>query len=85
VELVASLPTSGGPDRLRVVRPGAGPAAPPPAFESGPIEGAFTSGATADLTGDGRDDALLAAEVVGDGGAPATDLWLVTLDPGARP
>jgi hypothetical protein len=94
-ELVASEPTSGEPDRLRVVRlapdgPGLGPAGAPtgagsadgaPAFRSGPMEGQLVAGAAADLTGDGREDALLAALVGGPGGATATELWIVTLDP----
>jgi hypothetical protein len=51
------------------------------AFQSGPIEGQFTAAAAADLTGDGLDDAILAAEVAGQDGTQATELWLLTLDP----
>lgn len=88
-ELVASLASPTAPDRLRVVRlapvglpaagaEGAGPAAPP-AYESPPISGPILCGAAADLTGDGLDDALLAADAVGPDG-PATELWLLTAD-----
>ncbi|MBK9518033.1 MAG: VCBS repeat-containing protein [Anaeromyxobacter sp.] len=81
-ELVASRATAGPGDALRVLRLEAHPPAglPAPAFESAEVEGAFTAGTAADLTGDGLDDALLAAEVRGPDGAPATDLWLLSLD-----
>ena len=84
-ELVASLATPVAPDRLRVVRlapvgadAGAGPPGPA-AFESPPVPGLLLCGAAADLTGDGLDDAVLAADVSGPEGA-ATELWLLTAD-----
>ena len=86
-ELVASQASAGEPDRIRVLRlpaPGRPPGSPSeelPAFRSGPLEGQVVAGAAADLTGDGRDDALFAALVPGPGGGVATELWLVTLDP----
>lgn len=85
-ELVASRATPAPPDALRLLvldGVGAGPPAwqaGPPAWESGPLPVAFTAGAAADLTGDGLDDALLAAEMPGPDGLPVTELWLVTLD-----
>jgi hypothetical protein len=90
-ELVASATGAGGPDRIRVTR--LEPTAttdPSPTqaslagvvFESAPIDGAIIAAAAADLTGDGRDDAVLAAVQPGDDGRPgATVLWLLTLDP----
>jgi hypothetical protein len=76
-EVVASAAEPGAPDRIRVVAP---LASTPLVFESSPVEGALLAGAAADLTGDGIDDALLAAVAGGpDGGA--TDLLLVTADP----
>jgi hypothetical protein len=79
-EVVASAAEPDRPDRLRVI---AALASAPLLFESAPVEGAILAGASADLTGDGIDDALLAA--VRDGGAGGTDLLLVTADPrGAR-
>jgi hypothetical protein len=90
-EVVASLAAPAGPDRLRVLRlaaPAAGGRegrAASTAWESEPIDGALLAGAAADLTGDGVDDALLAAAVTGAGGAPATDLWLLTADPREAP
>ena len=84
-ELVASLATPAAPDRLRVLPLATGGAAPagdrprPIAFESAPLAGLVLCGAAADLTGDGLDDALLAADASGPEGA-ATDLWLLTAD-----
>ncbi len=83
-DLVASLASAAGPDRLRVLRLAApGPAreaaAPRAAWESPPLEGLVLLGAAADLTGDGLDDALLGADASGPEG-PATDLWLLTAD-----
>lgn len=72
-ELVASSAQPGATDRVRVLRLGAPPAA---AFESAAVEGAIVAGAAADLTGDGLDDAVLAAELPGG----RTRLWLVTAD-----
>jgi len=72
-EVVASTAEFDRPDRVRVLVPRA---STPLLFESTPVEGAILAGASADLTGDGIDDAILAA--VRDGG---TDLLLVTADP----
>jgi hypothetical protein len=77
-EVVASAAAAGATDRIRVLAP----LAPSPlAFESPPVEGTILAGAAGDLTGDGVDDALLAAIAPGEGGAPATDLLLITADP----
>jgi hypothetical protein len=73
VEVVASSAVPGPTDRVRVLRPGA---AAETAFTSAPVDGAFLAGAAADLTGDGIDDAVLAA-VLPDG---RTRLWLLTAD-----
>jgi len=83
-ELVASQASPSAPDRLRVLQlpppgAGAGDRPRPPAFESPPIDGLVLCGAAADLTGDGLDDAVLAADVGGPEGA-ATELWLLTAD-----
>lgn len=84
-ELVASLATPAAPDRIRVLPLAAigesAAAGQPraPAFESPPVAGLLLCGAAADLTGDGLDDALLAADVSGPEGA-ATELWLLTAD-----
>jgi hypothetical protein len=43
------------------------------------VAGLILCGAGADLTGDGVDDALLAADAGGPDG-PATELWLLTAD-----
>jgi len=78
-ELIASAPEAGATDRVRVLRwpPGPGPEAPPlVVLESPALPGSILSGAAADLTGDGVDDAVLAA-VLPDGGS---ELWLVTSD-----
>jgi len=75
VELVASSPDPSQPERIRVLAPLSGAA---PVLETPPVAGAILAGAAGDLTGDGVDDALLAA-VAPDGGH--TDLLLVTTDP----
>jgi len=78
-ELVASSPEADGPDRVRVLRwpPGLGPAAPPVVvLETPPLPGSILAGAAADLTGDGVEDAVVAA-VLPEGGS---ELWLVTSD-----
>jgi hypothetical protein len=81
-ELVGSSADPAAPERVRVLAP---LARSPLLVESAPVEGAILAGAGGDLTGDGLDDALLAA-VGGEGGAPWTDLLLVTSDPrGAAP
>ncbi len=76
-EVVASLADAAGGDRIRVLRPGASGRAPAVLFESPPIAGELVAGAGGDLTGDGVDDAVMAA-VLPDG---RTRLWLVTADP----
>lgn len=75
-ELVASSPDPGAPDRIRILAPLAEPSL---LFASGPIAGEILAGAGGDLTGDGVDDAVLAA-VGREDGAVATDLLLVTAD-----
>ncbi len=77
-EVVASATGPGGPDLLRVLRPGA-PAAE--AWASPAIEGSVLAAAAWDLTGDGLDDAVVAAVRPGAG----TDLWLLTADPREAP
>jgi hypothetical protein len=77
-ELVASSPDPSTPDRIRVLAP---LARAPLLLESPPVAGAILAGAGGDLTGDGVDDAVLAAVVTGAGGEIATDLLLVTADP----
>jgi len=76
-EVVASLADATGGDRIRVFRPGARGRAPTAVFESGPIAGELVAGAAGDLTGDGIDDAVMAAALP-DG---TSRLWLVTTDP----
>ncbi len=78
-ELVASSPDPAGPERLRVLAP---LAEAPLLLVSPPIPGAVLAGAGGDLTGDGVDDAVLAAVVPG---AAATELLLVTSDPREAP
>jgi hypothetical protein len=77
-EVVASAPTAGEPDRIRVLLPRADA---PPLFESAPVAGALLAGGAGDLTGDGIDDAVLAAVSVDPDGAVGSDLYLVTTDP----
>lgn len=97
----ASGPSAPGePDRIRILRPGAQPPLAPgeragerwapaelvPRWTSPPLEGAVLAAAAFDLTGDGLDDAILAAQDPCPAGAapgPAcgTTLWLLTLDP----
>ncbi len=72
-ELVASSAVPGPRDRVRVLRHGARVAV---VFESADVEGALLSGAAADVTGDGLDDAVLAAALPGGG----TQLWLLSTD-----
>jgi len=76
-EVVASLAEAGPTDRIRVLRlpeqPGGEPSA---AFESPPLPGSILAGAAADLTGDGLDDAVLAAVLPSD----ESQLWIVTSD-----
>ncbi|HSN92274.1 MAG TPA: VCBS repeat-containing protein [Anaeromyxobacteraceae bacterium] len=72
-EVVASAAEADLPDRIRVLVPRASTSL---VFESAPVEGAILAGAAADLTGDGIDDAILAAVREG-----STELLLVTADP----
>lgn len=73
-ELVASSPDPASPDFVRVVAPADGRALP---LRGTPVGGALLAGAAGDLTGDGLDDAVLAA-VAADGSS--TELLLVTAD-----
>lgn len=78
-ELVASSAEPGWQDRVRALR--LQEPLPEVIFESAPIAGSILAGATADLTGDGLDDVILAALLPGDApGAPVTQLYLVTGD-----
>jgi hypothetical protein len=76
-EIVASAPVAGPPDRVRALAADAGA---PPILVSGPIAGTILAGAGGDLTGDGVDDAVLAAIASGPEGV-STELLLVTTDP----
>jgi hypothetical protein len=76
-EVVASSALPGPTDAVRVLRPGA---RTPVVFTSGPVDGSLAAGAAGDVTGDGVDDAVLAARLAGGG----TRLWLVTSDPRGR-
>lgn len=78
-ELVLSSPDPGAPEAIRVIAPRSG--RPLPLATVAP-PGPILAGAAGDLTGDGIDDAVLAAVV--DGGA-ATELLLVTSDPRVAP
>lgn len=80
-EVVASEPGAAAPDRVRVLRPAGGP----PLLEWGPVDGRLLAGAGGDLTGDGVDDAVLAAVGAGEGGLPVTTLLLVSADPREAP
>jgi hypothetical protein len=71
-ELVASDPAAGGEDKVRVLRLPGGEAV----YQSAGIPGSILAGASADLTGDGLDDAVLAASLPGG----ASELWLVSAD-----
>jgi len=72
-EIVASSATPGPSDRVRVLRPGDRSQV---IFESPPVEGMIIAGAGADLTGDGIEDAILAAALP----SGTTRLWLLTWD-----
>jgi hypothetical protein len=78
-ELVLSSADPAQPEAVRVVAALGGRALP---VAPGPVPGPLVAGAGGDLTGDGLDDAVLAAIV--DGGA-ATELLLVTADPREAP
>ncbi len=71
-ELVASDAAAGSEDRVRVLRLPSGQVV----HESPSLPGSLLCGAAADLTGDGLDDAVLAASLPGG----ASQLWLVTAD-----
>jgi hypothetical protein len=77
-ELVASSADPSAPERIRVLAP---LARAPLLLESAPVQGAILAGAGGDVTGDGLDDAVLAAVSAGPGGEPVTDLLVVTSDP----
>jgi hypothetical protein len=79
--VIASEPAAAAPDRLRIL---ARRAAAPLLLEA-PVEGLVLAGGAADLTGDGVDDAVLAAVSRADDGATVTDLLLVTADPRELP
>ncbi|BDG04911.1 VCBS repeat-containing protein [Anaeromyxobacter oryzae] len=81
-EVIASAPSVAGPDRVRILAPRA---EAPLLLESPPVDGVILAGAAGDLTGDGVDDAVLAAVVTAPGGKVATDLWIVTTDPREAP
>lgn len=80
-ELVASSADPAAPERIRIVAP---LSEAPLLLESAPVEGAILAGAAGDLTGDGADDAVLAA-IVEEAGAAWTRLLLVTSDPREGP
>jgi hypothetical protein len=81
-EVVASSPDPSSAERVRVFAP---LARAPLVLESGPLPGAVLAGAGGDLTGDGLDDAVLAAVPTGPDAAAASELLLVTADPGEGP
>lgn len=81
-EVVTSLPTAGGPDRIRVLAPAA---ARPLLFESEPLAGSLLAGAGGDVTGDGVDDAVMALVSPAPEGGWKTELLLVTSDPRELP
>jgi len=81
-EVVASSPDPSALERVRVLAP---LAEAPLLLESAPIAGAILAGAGGDLTGDGVDDAVLAAVSTGPSGEAVTDLLLVTADPRELP
>ena len=78
-ELVASSADPSAPDAIRVLALPSGRALP---VQAPAVTGALLAGAAGDLTGDGVDDAVLAA-VAQDG--TATELLLVTGDPREAP
>jgi hypothetical protein len=80
-EVIASEPAAAAPDRLRILAPRAAA----PLLLEAPVEGLVLAGGAADLTGDGVDDAVLAAVSRADDGAAVTDLLLVTADPRELP
>ncbi|HEY6098312.1 MAG TPA: VCBS repeat-containing protein, partial [Anaeromyxobacter sp.] len=81
-ELVASSADPSAPERVRVLAP---LAKAPLLLESAPVPGAILAGAGGDLTGDGLDDAVLAAVSAGPAGEVVTDLLLVSSDPRELP
>ena len=76
--LIASEASSGPRDRLRVLAPGAPETV---LFEAEPGYGPVVAAASADLTGDGLDDVVVATSPP-EGG---TRLWLVTADASGDP
>jgi hypothetical protein len=72
-ELVASRPSPGPSDQLRVVRPGAPERV---LFTTPELMGSVVAAAAADVTGDGIDDVVVAAAQPAGG----TRLWLLTAD-----
>jgi hypothetical protein len=81
-EVVASAAVASGPDRLRIL---SAQAVTSPVWTSEPLPGLVLAGAAGDLTGDGVDDAVLAAVEPGEDGAPRTKLLLLTADPREAP
>jgi hypothetical protein len=76
-EVIASAPVASGPDRVRILSVRAGMS---PVWSSQPLAGLVLAGAASDLTGDGVDDALLAAVEPAEDGASRTTLLLLTAD-----
>jgi hypothetical protein len=81
-ELVASAPVAAPPDRVSVLTARGGTA---PLVVADGIAGLVLAGAGGDLTGDGVDDALLAAVSRDADGTERTTLLLVTSDAGGQP
>jgi hypothetical protein len=80
-EVVASLAEAGPTDRVRVLRlPERTGGETSTVLESPALPGSILAGAAADLTGDGVDDAVLAAVLP----SGESQLWLVTSDPRFR-
>jgi hypothetical protein len=81
-ELVASSPDPSAPERIRVVAP---LARAPEVFRTAELGAPVLAAAGGDLTGDGVDDAVLAAVTTGADGAATTDLLVLTADPREAP
>ncbi len=80
-EVVASLAEAGPTDRVRVLRlPERIGGETSTVLESPALPGSILAGAAADLTGDGIDDAVVAAVMP----SGVSQLWLVTSDPRFR-
>lgn len=80
-ELVASSQTPDPPDRVRVLAP----LARAPLLAESAVAGVVLAGAGGDVTGDGVDDAVLAAVAPAADGSPETTLLLVSADPRETP